>query len=137
MDSLNLSIPAGPSQPDMIRKQVAEYTSDPYEYTTTNYINANTVAGTPSGTAVRDTSAYQLTIIGRFTDGFRFYPVIIKENTAVIYPHHNLLEYGKEYYVTVDPGVLSLEDGSFQGIVSDTEWRFKTKIPPRLRVYGV
>lgn len=127
VDSLDMSIPAGPVEPDMVRKQVAEYTKEPYQYSSVNYTNANTIAGTPSGGAFRDTSRYQLTIIGRFTDGFRFYPVIIKENTAIIYPHHNLLEYGKEYYVTIDPDVFSVENGSFQGIQSENIWRFRTK----------
>ncbi len=130
VDSLDMSIPAGPVEPDMIRKQVAGYTEKPYPYLSTNYTNANTVAGTPSGIALRDTSHYQLTIIGHFTDGFRFYPVIIKENTAVIYPHNNLLEYGKEYYVTIDSDVLSLENGSFHGINANNIWRFKTKVAP-------
>lgn len=138
VDSLDLSIPAGPDQsnPDMIRKKAAEYTKEPYLYETTNYTNANTVPGTPSGLAMRDTTLYQLTIIGRFTDGFRFYPVIVREHTATIYPHHNLLKYGKEYYVTIDRGVLSTEKDDFQGIQSDRVWRFKTKeTPPAATVH--
>lgn len=128
VDSLDLSIPAGPAEPDMIRKKEANYTAIPYEYKTTDYTNANTVAGTPSGTAMRDTTGnYQLTIIGRFTDGFHFYPVIIRDNTATIYPHHNLLRYGKEYYVTIDNGVITTPDNSFGGIGSDNVWRFRTK----------
>ncbi|NDW11877.1 carbohydrate esterase [Bacteroides sp. 214] len=129
VESLDMSIPAGPDQsnPDMIRKKAADYTKEPYVYETTNYTNANTVPGTPSGLAMRDTTLYQLTIIGRFTDGFRFYPIIIREHTATIYPHHNLLEYGKEYYVTIDSGVLSTEKNDFQGIQSNAVWRFKTK----------
>jgi len=79
VDSLDLSILAGPSQPDMIRKKEADYTKVPYKYESTNYTNANTLAGTPSGTAMPDTVPYQLNIIGRFTDGFHFYPIIIEE----------------------------------------------------------
>ncbi|MCC8174276.1 MAG: pectinesterase family protein, partial [Odoribacter sp.] len=127
VDSLDLSIPAGPSEPDTVRKRVADYTKIPYEYKTTDYTNANTLAGTPSGTALCDTGRYQLTIIGRFTDGFHFYPVIIKKNTAIIYPHHNLLEYGKEYYVTIDKDVFITEDNSFSGIVGKGKWHFRTK----------
>lgn len=127
VDSLDMSIPAGPSEPDMIRKKIADYTKTPYKYESTNYTNENTIAGTPSGTAIRDTSNYQLTIIGRFTDGFRFHPVIIRGNKVKIYPHHNLLQYGKEYYVTIDEGVLTTEDNFFDGITKKREWRFWTK----------
>ena len=129
VDSLDLSIPAGPAQADMVRKQEAVYTPSPYVYETTGATNANTVAGTPSGLAVRDTSRYHLTIIGGFTDGFRFHPVIAKGNTAEIYPHHNLLEYGKEYRVTVDPGALTVDSTAFRGIAAG-EWTFRTKAAP-------
>ncbi|MDR0982989.1 MAG: carbohydrate esterase [Culturomica sp.] len=125
VDMINLSIPAGPKVPDMIRKKQATYSDVPYEYETTNYTNANTKAGTPSGTAKRDTSLYQLNIIGRFTDGFRFHPVIVKENTATIYFHNNMLEYGKEYYVTVDKDCFAGID--FKGINGKTTWKFSTK----------
>jgi len=127
VDCLDISIPAGPDTPDQIRKKEAEYTPIPYKYESTNYTNVNTIPGTPSGTAIRDSSLYQLTIIGRFTDGFHFHPVIIKGKTATIYLHHNLLEYNKEYYVTIDKGVITTPDNSFNGIGSDSVWRFKTK----------
>lgn len=131
VDSLDLSIPAGPTEPDLIRKQTAQYTPEPYSYyPSTDYTNANTRPGTPSGGAQPDTIPYQLTIIGRFTDGFHFYPVIVRDSLVTIYPHHNLLEYNKEYYVTIDPGVLTTEDNSFAGITSTTAWRFKTKENP-------
>ena len=68
-----------------------------------------------------------MTIIGGFTDGFHFYPVIIRDNTATIYLHNNLLEYGKTYYVQIDPGVLTLQDGSFKGIAGTNGWRFTTR----------
>ena len=128
VDSLDMSIPAGPKEPDMIRKQLATYTTEPYVYETTDYTNANTVAGTPSGTALRDTTGpYQLTIIGRFTDGFRFHPAIAHGNRVTIYPHNNLLEYGKSYYVTVDKEVFSLEEGEFDGIAGKNGWKFSTR----------
>jgi pectin methylesterase-like acyl-CoA thioesterase len=129
VDALDLSIPAGPEQADMVRKQQAVYTPSPYTYQTTGATNANTVPGTPSGLAVRDTSNYQLTIIGGFTDAFRFHPIIVKGNTAEIYPHHNLLEYGKEYYVTVDAAALKTDSVPFGGIDS-RRWTFRTKSAP-------
>ncbi len=125
VDSLDISIPSGPTKPDSIRKANAVYTPVPYKYETTDFTNANTKPGTPSGMAIRDTGNYQLTIIGRFTDGFHFYPVIVRKNTAVIYPHHNLLEYGKEYYITIDKDVFP----GFEGIYSK-EWKFQTKADP-------
>ncbi|MDR1673490.1 MAG: carbohydrate esterase [Bacteroidales bacterium] len=126
VDSLDLSIPAGPIATDQARRQNAVYTPVPYPYETTSFTNANTRPGTPSGKAERDTSRYQLTIIGRFTDGFHFYPIIVQENTAVIYLHHNLLEYGKTYAVAIDEGVLTTESGSFSGLRRQ-EWTFSTK----------
>lgn len=130
VDSLDLSIPAGPSRPDMIRKQKATYTTVPYDYDShgKRITNANTRPGTPSGTAVRDTTGpYQLTIIGGFSDGFRFYPVIVDGNRATIYPHNNLLEYGKSYYVTIDKEVFDLSSGEFPGIYDTQTWRFSTR----------
>ncbi|MCD8265251.1 MAG: pectinesterase family protein [Tannerellaceae bacterium] len=128
VDCLDMSIPAGPTEPDRERKQKAAYTQVPYPYTSTHHTNANTLPGTPSGTAIQDTSNYQLTIIGRFTDGFHFYPVLVRANTATIYPHHNLLEYGKGYYVTIDPEVFTLPKNAFRGITGKNTWRFHTKM---------
>ncbi len=129
VDTLDMSIPAGPTEPDMIRKQKATYTTEPYSYGSPHPItNANTKAGTPSGTAIRDTTGpYQLTIIGGFSDGFHFYPVIIDGNRATIYPHNNLLEYGKSYYVTIDKEVFTPEKGEFPGIYNRKTWRFSTR----------
>lgn len=129
VDTLDMNIPAGPTEPDMIRKQKATYTTEPYPYDSSHSItNANTKAGTPSGTAIRDTTGpYQLTIIGGFSDGFHFYPVIIDGNRATIYPHNNLLEYGKSYYVTIDKEVFTLEKGVFSGIYDRRTWQFSIR----------
>ena len=127
VDSLDMSIPAGPTEPNRMK---APYTPTPYIYTSENFTNANTKPGTPSGVALPTPDTFQLTIIGRFTDGFRFYPVIIHDSLATIYLHHNLLEYNKTYYVEMDSGVLALEDGSFKGIKGKKQWTFTTKKPP-------
>ncbi len=71
-----------------------------------------------------------MTIIGGFTDGFHFYPIIVNENVATIYLHHHLLEYGKTYYVEIDEGVLSTAEGNFEGIKGDNKWVFSTKPHP-------
>ncbi len=128
VDTLDLGIPPGPTGPTP--SPSATYTPVPYEYVPGRPTNANTRPGTPSGAALPTPGGYQLTIIGGFTDGFHFYPVIVRGNTATIYPHHNLLQYGRTYYVQIDPGVLTLKDGSFKGISGTGGWRFRTKKSP-------
>jgi pectin methylesterase-like acyl-CoA thioesterase len=129
VDLLDLSIPAGPTT--STPSPSATYSTVPYEYVAGHFTNANTKPGTPSGVALPTPFNYQLTIIGGFTDGFHFYPVIIHDSTATIYLHNNLLEYGKTYYIQIDPGVLTLKDNSFAGIKGNTEWTFSTKkLPP-------
>ena len=122
VDSLDLSIPAGPTTPTKHPK--APYTLEPYNYSQPRLTNANCVPGTPSGTAARDTSRYQLNIIGGFTDGFHFHPVIVHGDTAEIYPHNNMLEYGREYYVTIPASAFTLPKGKFKGIGKKDGWRF-------------
>lgn len=125
VDSLDLSIPAGPTEKTTLAK--SPYTLEPYNYYTPRMTNATVSPGTPSGTAARDTSRYQLTVIGGFTDGFHFHPVMLSGDTAEIYPHHNLLEYGREYYVTVPASAFTLARGKFKGINRKDGWRFRTR----------
>lgn len=77
-------------------------------------------------TTPADLHNYQLTTIGGLAD-FHFYPVIVHGSTATIYPHNNVLEYGHEYIVQIDSGVLSLASGVFSGFTTDDTWRFTTK----------
>jgi pectinesterase len=129
VDVLDMSVPAGPTAPTP--SPDATYTPVPYEYGSGSFTNADTKAGTPSGKALPTPDEFQLTIIGGFTDAFHFYPVIVKDNTATIYPHNNLLEYGRTYYVEIDPGVLTVGGGEFPGVAGKNGWRFTTKkIPP-------
>jgi len=123
-DSLDMSLPAGLTESRTYPPE-CDYTKVPYDYSREEVAtNKNTLPGTPSGTAEATPRDMQLTIIGGFTDGFRFHPVLVRGNTAVIYPHNNMLEYGKSYYVTIDEGVISYED--FKGI-RGKEWKFTTK----------
>ena len=123
IDSLDLSVPAGPTQSRTYASDI-DYTKVPYDYTrTTVPTNRNTVPGTPSGTAEPTPPEYQLNIIGGFTDAFHFHPVIIHGTTATIYPHNNVLEYGRKYRVTIDEGVITVPDGSFKGLKG---WTFTT-----------
>ncbi len=127
VDSLDLSLPAGPTQSRTYGPE-CDYTKVPYDYSRDRMpTNRDTRAGTPSGTAEPTPPDYQLTIIGGFTDGFHFHPVLVRGTVATICPHHNMLEYGHTYVVTVDEGVLSLPDGSFRGITRGDNWHFTTK----------
>jgi len=122
VDRLDMSIPAGPteSQP---KNPAAQYTPVPYIYKSQQITNRNTKAGTPSGVNAWDKSRYQLDIIGGFSDGFHFYPIIAKDKTLTIYLHHNMLDYGREYYVTIDKNVIQ----GFKGIKGKKAWTFRTK----------
>jgi len=128
VDLLDISIPAGPITGDT--SQNAIYSPVPYEYVSGHFTNKNTKPGTPSGAALPTSDKYQLTIIGGFTDGFHFYPVIINGNKATIYPHNNVLEYGKSYYVQIDAGVLTVNKGGFIDIAGKNGWSFTTKQMP-------
>ena len=118
VDTLDLSIPAGPNPSHRVTSPpVTAFVQDPASPTTT----------TP---AVRTTPAdlhnYQLTTIGGLSD-FHFYPVIIHGNVATIYPHNNVLRYGREYIVQIDSGVFTMASGAFEGFTTDDAWRFTTK----------
>jgi len=129
VDVLDMSIPSGPTNVAKPVKNVQPYAKTPYIYSSGNFTNANTKPGTPSGTAVRNPDTFQLNIIGRFTDAFHFYPVIIHDKTATIYLHNNLLNYNKTYYVQIDSGVLTPGNGTFNGI-NNKNWSFSTKQSP-------
>ena len=122
VDRLDMSIPAGPTEPQP-KNPAAQYTPVPYRYKVQHITNRNTKAGTPSGVNQWDKSRYQLDIIGGFSDGFHFYPIITRGREVTIYLHHNMLEYGHEYYVTIDKGVIA----GFDGIKGKRGWTFKTK----------
>jgi pectinesterase len=127
VDTLDMSIPPGPTKPVDPAIRAKSYLGFAYPYARTlRPTNANTKPGTPSAGAVPTSNEYQLTIIGGFTDGFHFYPITIDGNTATIHPHHDLLDYGKSYYVQIDPEVLSVANNHFTGI-SGKSWRFSTK----------
>lgn len=122
VDSLDLSIPAGPTESRTYPAD-CDYTKVPYDYTRTFMAtNRNTIPGTPSGTAELNPPCYQLNIIGGFTDAFHFRPVIAKGNTATIYPHNNMLEYGHTYRVSIDKDVIKTD--GFTGI---SDWTFTVK----------
>jgi hypothetical protein len=58
---------------------------------------------------------------------FNYYPVIITGNTATIYPHQTL-DYGQSYYLTMDSGVITDDNGKpFPGFSDRHTWRFQTR----------
>src|SRR5574344_2049604 len=121
VDSLDMSLPSGLTKSRTYGSE-CEYAKVPYDYSRTFVpTNRNTVPGTPSGTAEPTPRDMQLTIIGGFTDGFRFHPVIFHGDTAVIYLHNNVLELGHKYGVSVDASVFEAE--GFEGI-EEGRWTF-------------
>ena len=136
VDTLNLSIPPGPTERNLVP---APYLASPYPYPNLarRPANADTRPGTPTAgvtpAPVPVPGRYQLTIIGGFTEGFHFHPIIVRGNEARIQLHHNLLGYGKTYYVEIDPGVLTVADGSFKGMQGRDAWRFSTRSRPPSR----
>ena len=131
-DCIDLSIPAGPTE---IRQEPEEpvYVTQPYSYSRSKVAtNLDTKPGTPSHPEAVETPAqrgnYQLTIIGGFTDGFHFYPVMARDSVVTIQLHHNKLQYGHRYYVVIDEGVIRFTDGSiFKGVRKEDGWTFATK----------
>ncbi len=128
VDTLDMSIAPGPTNPVDPTVRAKDYLKFPYPYDRTSRpTNRDTKPGTPSAGAIPTSATdYQLTIIGGFTDGFHFYPITVNGNTATIHPHHDLLEYGKKYYVRIEAGVLTVPNGGFAGIDSK-KWTFTTK----------
>lgn len=127
VDSIDFSIPAGPTQPR--NNPLARYLSDPYSYESYNITNKNTIPGTPSADYEQDNDQYQLTIIGGFSDGFHFFPAMIKDNSVIIQLHHNMLEYNHRYYVLIDSNVIN----EFVGFGKKEDWVFTTKSEVKIK----
>jgi autotransporter-associated beta strand protein len=59
---------------------------------------------------------------------FNYFPVIITNTTAAIYPHSGVLTSNQTYYVTLDSGIVKDSSGAYFAGISDTNaWRFTTK----------
>jgi pectinesterase len=121
VDTLDLSIPAGPDPKHRISTPSAQ-AIDPHPPTPTTTTPA--VLTTPA-----DLHSYQLNTIGGLAD-FHFYPVILHGDTATIYPHSHVLQYGHKYIVQIDPGVLTTFANGFSGFATDRAWTFTTKATP-------
>lgn len=70
-------------------------------------------------------SDYQVNTIGGLE--FHFFPIIVHDTSATIYPHNNKLDYGHTYSVRIDPDVLKTTDDSFAGFDEANSWTFTTK----------
>ncbi len=128
VDSLDLSIPAGPDPARRVAVTAANGIPLDSAIPTSPRTTTPAVRFTPA-----DIHNYQVTTIGGLPD-FHFYPIIVHGNTATIALHNNLLRYNRKYNVQIERGVLVVPEGSFNG-VSDGTWTFTTKAaPPRADV---
>lgn len=121
VDTLDLSIPAGPDPSRRITTQAAPAPAANAGVPTSPTTTTPAVRTTPA-----DLHNYQLTTVGGLED-FHFYPVILHGNIATIYPHNNVLHYRHKYIVQIDSGVLTPASGPFAGFTTDTSWTFTTK----------
>ena len=121
VDTLDLSLPAGPDPRHRVTTPSAKEI-DPAPATPTTTTPA--VRTVPS-----DLHNYQLDTIGGLAD-FHFFPIIVHGNVATLYPHHNVLRYHHKYSVEIDPGVLAVASGAFQGFNARRRWTFTTKSAP-------
>jgi pectinesterase len=124
VDTLDLSIPAGPDPSHRITAAPAQTPALDSTVSTSPTTTTPAVRTTPA-----DLHQYQLTTIGGLAD-FHFYPVILHGNVATIYPHNNVLHYRSKYIVQIDPGVLIPGTGDFAGFATDLAWTFTTKAAP-------
>lgn len=132
VDSLDISIPAGQTASRKYAPECDYLRIQGYSYARTEMLtNRTCLPGTPSHPqAIGDEGNWQLNIIGGFTDGFHFHPVLIRDKHAVIYLHNNMLDYNHKYYVTIDKSVF--ENKAFKGIRKKDGWSFKTKEAPKV-----
>jgi pectin methylesterase-like acyl-CoA thioesterase len=87
----------------------------------------------PTGRPARGAApaTFQSAVIGGFTEGFHFYPVIVHDRTAAISLHPGVLKYGHGYYVEIDPGVIGIDGtGNFAGFRGPRGWTFRTRSAP-------
>jgi pectinesterase len=106
IDTINLSIPTSPNPSGRA----------PGNHGTTT---------APGPADPNDKRVYQVNTVGGVD--FHFFPVIVRDKTATISLHNNVLKFGRTYIVKIDPQVLHSSDGSFSGFTTDNSWMFSTK----------
>jgi pectinesterase len=118
VDLLDMSIPPGPKN---------TRTLSPYDTFVYKEIPDKTY--TVNDPDTNQSHTYQKNYIGGTleADAFHFYPIIIRDNKAIIIPHNNKLSYNKSYYVEIDAEIFNLSSRKFTGINGKTNWVFNTK----------
>ena len=87
--------------------------------------DGSTTAPRPPAPAGPDNHGFQYDLIGGTY--FHFFPIIVRGNTATIYPHQGKLEYGRRYIIKIEPGVLERADGTDVVFSDRGKWTFTTK----------
>jgi pectinesterase len=87
--------------------------------------DGSTRAPVPPAPASPDNPAYQAYPIGGAW--FHAFPVVVRGDAAIIYPHNGKLTYGRTYVVRMDPGVLTMADGAPSPALT---WTFSTRTAP-------
>jgi pectin methylesterase-like acyl-CoA thioesterase len=88
-----------------------------------------------STTKALDRITTKVNVLGKVNSGIdkvrvvNYVPVAVSGNTVVIFPHNNRLAAGQQYYVTIDPGVITgtIGGGDFGGLADASGWSFTTK----------
>ena len=73
---------------------------------------------------VYNTSKIDLLACSDRVRAVNYRPAVIKENKLVIKPHYGVLQYNREYYITIDAAVV--QGVPFEGITAH-QWKFTTK----------
>lgn len=140
VETLDLGLPAGPDPSRRIRPAAptagqtrAAAPATPGPRAAAASASSEPASPTTTTPAVNTTPAdlhnYQLMTIGGLAD-FHFHPIIVHDNTATIYPHHGVLQYGHRYAVKIDASVLTTAAGDFAGMTEEHDWTFATKAAP-------
>jgi len=60
-------------------------------------------------------------------DGFRYHPVTVEGGEVTIHLRNGALQRGRDYAVTIDPGVIVVGGAPFAGFGAEAPWRFATR----------
>ncbi|HVS53506.1 MAG TPA: pectinesterase family protein [Opitutaceae bacterium] len=61
---------------------------------------------------------------------YHYYPVLIFDREAMIFPRNGALAYGRRYFVTIDAGVFLYAAQPSAALVAEDAWRFATRPAP-------
>lgn len=111
VDTLDLSIPVSPNPTGRVIGA-----------------DGSTRAPVPPAPAGPENPGFQHTRIG--DAWFHFFPVQVRETTAIVQPHHGTLTYGRSYVVRFDPGVVSADGQEITNVGGADGWTFSTKAAP-------